>query len=173
MTVFTMLKNNKRLTVQVNELINFTEQRKKKLYDAIEILESVVNSQRFKDRFLSAKFIETNGMTNEQIYKMLMSGKDQFGGEDSDIDLHLTFYHRWWSRVVGYILPSGKQYINGKFFDSMDLPSIANNLLHEYMHRLGFIDPRRNPLQGVPYQTGNLCEELARGMLKSYPEIYK
>jgi len=120
-----------------------------------------MNSEAFKTAVLQLSFIERNGLSNQQIYDLIMSGNDTQEGPDREVDLELRFYYRWWSKVIGYVLPNGEQYLNGKFLDRMSAANVAGNLGHEYCHKLGFIDPNRDREQSVPYKVGYLIEELA------------
>jgi hypothetical protein len=147
------------LKVSVNQLNNFSQARKMKLIRSARLLEEVVNSLVFTEEFLKLDL----GVPGAKLLERFMSGGDQYGEADGDIDIDLTFYYRWWSKVVGYITQGGEQYINGKFFDRYNEAEIAGNLAHEYFHRMGYSDDAGE--MSIPYQVGYLVEEIGNNIL--------
>jgi hypothetical protein len=150
----------KKLTVDLNRLVGFNEANRKKIYDAITLIELVVNSLSFKREVLKLRFPGKDSGRNAAFYARFMSGASDHGGEDFDIDIDLTYYYSRWSRVVGYGLPGTiRTWINGKFLSWMKIHELAGHLVHEYVHKLGYQDDHGQ--NSVPYIVGYLVEELA------------
>ena len=92
-----------------------------------------------------------------------MSGADKFNKEaDQDIDVYLTIYYSFKS-TVGYTYPSTWwTWINRKFFSSFDESEVAGNVVHEYMHNLGYDHNTAKDHNSVPYATGYLVRDLIK-----------
>jgi hypothetical protein len=144
----------------------------------------VVNSEEFKTAVLNYSytyytrrwfrkiphvvkgFDRNNGHSPLKIYEKFMSGASILQPEaDGDIDIYLTLYFS--SRnVVGYGYPDTvKTWINGKFFVAWlktraGRASIIGNIVHEYMHKLGY-DDGAGEEHTVTYAYGNIAEEIA------------
>ena len=155
--------DKKELTVQVHGLKNFTDQEKVKFKDAVRLLHKVINSEDFKKRFLNLKLVETTGKTNIQIFKELFSGKDKFNTvSDHDVDVYATMYYSF-KRTVGYTYPdTWKTWINRKYFSNP--ADIAGNIIHEYMHNLGYGHSSPRQKMSVPYAAGDLVRDMINEM---------
>lgn len=157
---FKLRLEGKKLSVDINSLRYFSGDRKAKILKAAEYLMAVFNSEEFRHWFLMLKFRGKDEGTNQMLYDRLMSGETDYGGPDSDIDIDLTYYRSWWSRVLGYGLPGTiRTWINGKYLDGMDTEELTGHLAHEYFHKFGLDDDYGS--MSVPYQVGNLVERLA------------
>jgi hypothetical protein len=89
------------------------------------------------------EFDYNRGLNNEQIYDCLMSGKEVVG--DGKIDHTAQVYLRVDRSnrrgVVGYGYPGDKwQYTYAWVFKQYSIQALADNLCHEYIHKLGFDD---------------------------------
>jgi len=153
------------LKVKINNATNFTAVELVKLKTAAAILEKVVNSVEFKDRILSRQpFANNEGLTNQQIYDLIQTGKEILSPEeDHEIDVDITMYWKWGS-VIGYTYPNTlKTWINRRFYKQFDAVGIAGNIMHEYLHKMGFDHDFYNTAKrpnSVPYAVGYLVEEL-------------
>lgn len=123
----------------------FTEKELIKLEQARVNLELITNSQLFKREFLRADFSgetsEWRHKTNEEIYEHFMSGAETLQPEkDNEADIDLTIFNpKPWTGTVGYTYPNTmRQWINRKFFWSLELYEIEGNICHEWSHKLGF-----------------------------------
>lgn len=156
-----------RITFEIHNKQNFTEAEKIKFKQALYYAEEVMNSQEFKTRFLQMPLVQTNGKTNQQIYEELMSGADKFNQEaDGDIDVYITMYYSF-RNTVGYTYPSTwYTWINRKFFSGFNYADVAGNVVHEYMHNMGYDHKRATDKWSVPYAVGYLV----RDMIKEYLE---
>jgi hypothetical protein len=154
------------LDIEVHGTKEFSEEERKKFAEAIKKVHKEINSQEFRTRFLSLPLEQTNGMTNVEIYDMLMSGRDKFNkAEDKDIDVYITMYYSW-KNVIGYTYPSTWwTWINRKFFSRFDLGEIGGNIVHEYMHNMGFGHRSPSDKMSVPYATGYLIRDMIKERL--------
>lgn len=153
------------ITIQVHERVNFTSAEVEKHQKACEEAVKVLNSKRFKELFLKEKLTNKQGFTNLEIYEKLMSGSDKKNPEaDRDIDVFVTMYYKN-NKVVGYTYPSIKEtYLNRKFFSSYDVADVACNLIHEYLHKVGFGHDSASEDSSIPYAIGYLVEKCIREM---------
>lgn len=160
------------LNAQIHAMNNFTEDERIKLLRAVKLLLAVVNSTKFKEMILQAKFTENtvNGKsyTNQEIYNYIMSGIDQLNPQkDFDIDIDITLYTPKWrrSKVCGYTNPNTRRtWINKYFLANADFAEVADNIIHEYCHKLGF-DHHKVWDTSVPYQVGGIVQNLAKEQL--------
>lgn len=143
---------------------NGTQKRKEKGLQAIEALNLVLNSQRFKNEVLKMKFTSNQGLTSEQIFTVLMSGAEKLNPlANYSWDFEIKFYTKNLSKVVGYTYPS-ITYINcnTKFFDKYSPAEIAGHFTHEYCHKLGFGHKSAKEKTSVPYAIGYLIRDLIK-----------
>ena len=135
-------------TVRLNSVSGFSENEKAKLQIALKFLETAINSELFKARVLThtwlgkKTFADNQGFTNEEIYNLIMSGKEVLKPvSDNVIDISLVIYTAMFRgrNVVGFTYPNtSTQWVNRRFFTTMTPAQIAGNLIHEYGHKLGF-----------------------------------
>lgn len=152
-----------KLKVKILDTSGFTKSDLDKIELATVIIEVVVNSIIYRELFLVAKFTETNGKTNQEIFNELLSGDCQFTDADGTIDLKLVMYYKRYSSVVGYFDGTPFSiFINRKFFSTP--LSIASNLLHEYLHIIGYSHYGAFETS-VPYLAGNTIFEKAAKQL--------
>lgn len=171
-------KSSNSLSVDVH-MRNFTEADKVKVYKAVEILETVMNSQEFKERIYNftfkgqKTFHQNNGLSNKDIYAQLMTGEEVLMPNSVGImnfDLSLYRSKNPWSKVKGYTKPDTMRiWMNKKYFRQSSWTSInvAGNMAHEWVHKMGFgHDYRHNADRPytVPYAVGYIVGEIAKEM---------
>jgi hypothetical protein len=154
------------LKFKIHKTDNFDYYQTQKLISSIEMLEKVINTNEFYKRFMELKLTSTHGMSNQEIYDLMMSGAEVLEPiEDNEADLFLTMYYSN-NSTVGYTYSNTKEkWVNKKFFDNYDASGIAKNLIHEWMHKLGFGHKSSKELTSVPYATGFLIEEMVKELL--------
>lgn len=151
---------------------NFDKSEQAKVDKAIEIIKKVVASSEFRNRVLNftyngkKQFVDNNGLTNAQIYQSLLDASEELlPGKDHQMDLELELYYSWTS-TVGYTYPDDLRiYMNTKFFDSYTPAEVADNVFHEWTHKLGYDHDSSYSVSrdsSVPYALGYLIEELGR-----------
>lgn len=152
------------------KLEGFNETRTIKMNKAIKLLKKVVNGIEFKRRVLEHKyrgettFVENDNLSNSEIFDKIMKGsEEQLVGENKTIDLIVHLYYSS-KNVVGYTYPSKLDiYVNRKYFDPNSLSKVAANLMHEWMHKLGFGHSyyynSARPYS-VPYAIGTMIKDI-------------
>lgn len=162
----------------VQEKINFN---RGSVYDtmmeAIEMVELIINSETFKEKVIG--FINTNGersytrnegLTNEEVYLRLMEGKEVVDQQTpGEMNLYIQQYHRWWSKVIGYtkIGSSKFMWVNWKFYKNFAASEIASNIVHEWIHLMGFYHDSASDHDSVPYAIGYITRNLVEQYIKS------
>jgi hypothetical protein len=157
----------KGLKVNVHSRDGFTMEEIQKHETAMGMLEQVVSSVQFRERVLTTKLVRTNGMTNVQVYELIMSGAETLGtdGADHEIDLYLEMYSAR-GKVVGYTRPDTiKEWLNRNFFSGFGYPEICDNAFHEWLHKLGFDHISAKDYDSVPYALGYLVEQMVKELM--------
>lgn len=152
--------------------VNFKPKEEKKVRDAVKIIKQVIVSHEFKERVLNyrfkgeRKFNGNDGLTNEEIYLKILKGAEQIGNKQNNntMDVELELYHQK-TNTIGYTYPNTVRiWMNTKYFSKYTPVKIADNLMHEWMHKLGFsheIAWTKDRDHSVPYAIGYIVEELA------------
>lgn len=152
-------------------LVNFPQEQEAKVHKAVELIKKVVASPEFKERILNhtyegkKTFVDNKGLSNEQIYQIIADGSEtMIPGKNGRIDVELELYQQA-NTTIGYTYPNTTRiWINTKYFNKYTPVQVADNLFHEWLHKLGFdhaikYSKKRN--YSVPYAIGYLVEELA------------
>lgn len=106
------------------------------------------------------EFNDNEGYDNEEIYNILMSGKEKLStdGADREADVFLELDRRSNRRVLGYTYAnSTKQWIYNNFFRNGDIWDVAGNIAHEWVHKMGFTHDYKYTSTrefSVPYAVG-------------------
>jgi hypothetical protein len=158
---------------------NFTQDDQAKVYKAKDMLEIIINSREFKQRVLNftwkgkKQFNNNNGLTNTQIYDLLMTGEEvMMPGSTGIMNFDLTLYRSKnpWSKVKGYTLPDTMRiWMNKKFFrkSSWTPIDVAGNMAHEWVHKMGFghdYNHNADRPYSVPYAVGYIVTDIAKEM---------
>ena len=158
-------------------LRNFLAKDAEKINQAVKILNTVMNSQEFKQAVLSytfegeKRFHKNKGMTNQEIFNHLMTGAEDLMPEvDHIMNFDLTLYRSLnpWSKVKGYTLPDTMRiWMNTRYFkrSSWTKYDVAANMAHEWVHKMGFGHAyENNPdrAHSVPYAIGRIVGDLAK-----------
>lgn len=163
------------LRVEFSELQGFSSSELVKVHSAADILERTVNSPEFRSAITNhtyqgqKTFVQNNGLSNEQIYEKILTGAEMLKPEiNHTIDLNLTIYwSSWFSRgTVGYTYPDTLRiWVNRRHFQYFEPRSVAANMMHEWMHKIGFDhdfkSTSRRPYS-VPYAVGELVIKTAQ-----------
>ena len=153
---------------------NFTPKEIKRLEEARVNLETICNSELFRDKFLAADFHGETSIwkykTNKEIYIHFMSGAEVLQPElDGEADIDLTIFNpKPWTTTVGYTYANTiKQWINRKFFWALKIWGVMGNIVHEWGHKLGFgHDYKRTARR--PF---SICYQLNRIIKECYYEL--
>lgn len=152
-------------------MVNFPQKQEEKVQKAVELIKKVVADPEFKKRIIEhtydgkKTYVDNKGLTNEEIYQMILDGSETMvPGKNGRIDVELELYHQD-TRTIGYTYPNTTRiWVNTKYFDKYTPVQVADNLFHEWMHKLGFdhaLKYSKSRNYSVPYAIGYLVEELA------------
>ena len=170
----------------VREEVRFPAGRQgDRLEDAIDLLYDVINSEEFKRRVLtytrpngqrgfSKNYLWNNSderLSSEEIYQIIMTGDEKMRpGTEGEMNLNIKKYGSFWTRfsgVIGWTSPSSSKWINvhWKFYKRYTVDQMVGNLMHEWIHLLGFLHGNEAMHEEVPYVVGGIASEIAREML--------
>lgn len=153
-------------------LVNFDAAQEEKVRKAVDLIKKVIASPEFRKRVLeyqykgNNRFIDNHGYTNEEIYQKILDGAEMMGNKtkNNTMDVELELYHQK-TKTIGYTYPNTVRiWMNKKYFSRYTPIKVADNLMHEWMHKLGFtheVTWSRDRDHSVPYAIGYLVEELA------------
>lgn len=148
---------------------------------SIQKLELVLNSERFKQKVFATKFTKTQGMSNQEIYDLIIKAHEVqgLGGNDNVVDLRIRTLtlekdgEKWmrncepnsWAGTIGIdgqgdgvtaICPQRLK----MWSEKNDYGSLAGHYAHEYMHILGFSHSGLNKRKSLVYKIGDIVEEV-------------
>lgn len=164
------------LTVKAMSIQGFKGEKLAKLEEAFRVLEIAVNSEEFKERVINFKntrgeraFASNKGLTNEEIYRIFMEGRETLQPEtEGEMNFYLKLYYRPWSKVIGYTTPTTNVInINWKFFKNYRPSDVAANLAHEWTHKIGFGHTSAKEHDSVPYAIGYIVGDIAERIMKN------
>lgn len=153
-------------------LTNFNREQEEKVKKAVEIIKKVVAMKEFRDRVLNYaykgenRFFDNDGMTNSEVYQKLLDGAEKIGNtaKNNTLDVELELYYQS-TNTIGYTYPNTVRiWMNTKYFNKYTPIKVADNLMHEWMHKIGFthaVTWSKDRDHTVPYAIGYLIEELA------------
>jgi len=175
--------------VKVNvEIQNAKPEHKEKLIEAAKLAGEVLSSPSFNSAVLNFSysytyrvsfwrriyktevvqgFYQANGMSNQDILNTINLGDElQNGNKDGEVDVIINVQYPGKRGVLGWTYPDViQQYISGWFLDDATVPELVGNLVHEWLHKIGFDhDYRATSLRpySVPYAIGDIAEKIAR-----------
>jgi hypothetical protein len=154
------------------KLDNFDSTQEDKVLAAADLIKKVVATEEFKNKILNhtykgkKMFVDNGGLSNAQIYKRILEGSEKLRpGIDNEMDLDLEVFRRN-DNTVGYTYPNViKVWMNAKFLNKNAPYKVTTNMMHEWLHKLGFKHSRnRTPSRPytVPYAIGYLVAKIAR-----------
>ena len=156
-----------------------TSARIAKYKRAICIVKKVMDDQVIKDKIMSFdspyttnKFYDTSD-TNAQVLQHIKDGNETLQPtKDGELDVEVEFYYAATS-TVGYTYPSSKRiWVNTKFFDGYTPSSVAANLTHEWLHKLGYkhaVNYSDSRNYSVPYAIGSMVRSLGKPLESKCP----
>jgi hypothetical protein len=154
--------------------VNFEAHQEEKIRKASELIRKVISSETFKRRVLNYRyngkkaFIDNDGLTNAQIYKKILAGRELMTnlGKNHTMDLEIELYSDPDSITIGYTYPNiVRIFMNAKYFNRFLPYEVADNMMHEWLHKLGFDHSVENTPErphSVPYAIGYIMRDLAR-----------
>ena len=157
--------------LEINAVLrDFSSTQENKMEAALEKLNIVLNSEEFRIKVLnhtyngSKTFVDNKGQSNLQIYKTILKGAETLNRiEDQEVDVDITLYYAN-NSTVGYTYPNvNKIWVNNKFFATYTHGSVAANVAHEWLHKLGYGHASArtaNRDYSVPYGIGSIVRGL-------------
>ncbi|MCT4641939.1 MAG: hypothetical protein N4A33_06530 [Bacteriovoracaceae bacterium] len=173
---------------------NLGKKQKKKFVKALAMLEPVLNSEAFKKRVLSyvrpehsepgyqKNYLWSNKnkrLSPSQIYDIIMKADEKMipatiGKMNINSWVKVCkWYERpftWCKKVIGSTSPSSSKMmkLNWKFYKSFETHQMVSNIVHEWLHLLGFLHgPSATMRMEVPYVVGAIAGEVAKEMIES------
>ena len=165
-----------------------------KFEHALELLDEIMNSEEFKRRVISY-VREVNGewvnsyqksylwynrdevLSPEDVYNVLMEGNEKMR-PSTLAEMNLNSYVkvcRWWEKwstwcrkVIGSTAPSKSKWIklNWKFYRKYEVNNMVANMVHEWIHLLGFLHGKDRMREEVPYVVGAIAGQLAAEIIE-------
>lgn len=144
------------LVIKCDKFENFSKQDIVIARQGLKALETCLNDSEFKSIVERTSFSEMNGMSKDQMFKLLLSGADMMDKrEDGILDLAFSMYYSRFSRVIGWVTSGTRMiHVNKKYFGQPK--DFASNAFHEYMHMLGFGHKSATDYGSVPYKMNEL-----------------
>ena len=164
--------------------------QKKKFEEALKIVEEVLNSQEFKtkvigyqrvkgDRSFQKNYLWNDSkklLSNEDIYEIIMTGDEKMRpGTKGEMNINswvkicsgFQSLGTWCRAVIGSTTPHTSKWItyNWKFYSYFSTPDMVANMVHEWIHLLGFLHGSVNMDKEVPYVVGEIAGEVAKELL--------
>lgn len=154
------------------KFVNFEVEQEEKVNKAVDIIKKVIASDEFRTRVINftyngaRSFVDSKGMTNEQIYLKLLQGAEKLVPEDdNEMDLELELYYSS-KNTVGYTYPNTVRiWMNTKFFTPYTPTQVAGNIFHEWTHKLGFEHASSYSVardSSVPYAIGYIIRDIGK-----------
>lgn len=170
--------------------------QKEKFRQALNILEEVMNSDEFRRMVLSYKrsdgkrlfqknYLWSNSgsrLSNEDVYNLLMQGNESKVIPNTKGEMNINSFvkictntewnvtnKRWCRGVIGSTNPWKSKWmtLNWQFYATYSVPSMVSNIVHEWIHLLGFLHGNVNMREEVPYVVGSIAGKVATQILNS------
>lgn len=157
------------------KFINISSAEQEKFDKAIEIIKKVVATSEFRKAIIDhtyggkKTFNENRGLSNLQIYQKILEGAERLTPKKNNaMDMEVELYYAD-NSTVGYTLSNSRRiWVNNKFFVKNSPQSVAANLMHEWLHKLGFghaVEYSASRDFTVPYAVGRMIRVLGRKLL--------
>lgn len=152
---------------------NFNNTQEAKVEKAVELMKKVIASKAFRDRVINftyngkKTYVDNGGFTNSQIYQIILDGAEKMGvtSKNNTLDVELELYYAATS-TIGYTYPNVTRiWMNTKYFNNYTANQVAGNLMHEWVHKLGFGHASSYSVSrdsSVPYAIGYIMQELTK-----------
>lgn len=174
--------------------------QKLKFEKALSLIEEVMNSEEFKIKVIA--YVRTvnsqqvrsyqknflwndthKRLSNEEIYQVIMNGDEKMKpGTLGEMNFNswVKMCSGWrgattWCRsVVGSTTPHTDFWItlNWIFYSYFETHHMVANMVHEWLHLLGFLHGSARVHEEVPYVVGEIAGEVAKDILKRENGLY-
>lgn len=129
--------------------------------------EEIVNSALFREEMLKKEFAYTD-KTSAEVLEAMLAGSELLIRDANGVwNWEVGFYYKKRTKVLGWTNASILTvWVNTAKFDYMDDEEVMANIVHEYLHKIGFDHRSAKDWKSVPYAVGYLVEEIARKKIK-------
>lgn len=157
-------------------LLNANDQQKDKIIKATQLIKKVIGTEEFRLQILNytfngkRQFHQNLNRSNEAVYQMILQGAETVGNirQNNRMDVGVEFYYQD-TTTIGYTYSHvSKIWMNTKYFDQFDHVRVADNLIHEWMHKLGFDHETKwseEREHSVPYAVGYIVENIGQKLI--------
>jgi hypothetical protein len=164
---------NEAYTFETNiNFINTTVTQEEKFNKALEVIKNVIATEEFRTRVINhtysgiKTFVDNGGFTNSQIYQMILEGAETLRPlKNNTMDMGVETYYAS-TTTIGYTYPNSTQiWVNTKYFNTNTVAQVASNLMHEWLHKLGFKHATYYSTSrdySVPYAIGRMIGSIGR-----------
>lgn len=163
---------NLALTFDTNVITySMTSSQEAKIQNAEDKIMKVIETESFRNKVLNhtyggvKRFNNNNGLSNSQIYLRILEGMENYKKtKNNQMDLNIKVYYEN-SSTVGYTTTTSSYInMNTKFLNSYTSNQVTRNMVHEWLHKLGFSHAVNYSVSrdySVPYAIGKIVESLA------------
>jgi hypothetical protein len=148
------------------DFISMTLTQEEKFNLAVDLIKRVVATDEFRDRVVNhtyngvKTYVDNGGYTNEEIYQKLLEGAETLQpAKNNTMDMEVELYYEN-STTIGYTnTGTTRIWVNTKYFNTNPIKSVASNLMHEWLHKLGFRHAVNYSISrdySVPYAVGRI-----------------
>jgi len=137
---------------------------------ALQLLDSIVNTPRFKEEVLNGHFTHKKGMTNLQIYNLFMSNSPEIKNIRQHLTLEIDTTYLWNVTYqqgshpsIGYDNQPGDSLVHTvqvQLIKNLSVGDYAAHIAHEYCHMIGFTHPWPWKYRGVPYGIQDIISDM-------------
>lgn len=150
--------------------LNGDKERAAKYLEAVAQVQAVVNSPEFKNEVLLKSFTSTRKSPADVLLDMEKASEILSPGDNGIWEWEFAFYYKKRTKVIGWTNAATKTvWLNRAKFDYMELAEIADNVAHEYMHKIRYDHSSASDLRSVPYAIGYLVESMVRARMAPVP----
>jgi hypothetical protein len=150
---------------------NMTSSQEAKIQKAEDKIKNVIASEAFRTALLNhtyngrKTFVDNKGLSNLQIYNKIVDGAEKLQPtKNNSMDMGVKLYYQN-SSTVGFTTTLSKNInMNTKFFNTYSATNVSRNMMHEWLHKLGFshaVNYSTSRNYSVPYGVAKILERLA------------
>jgi len=162
---------NEAYTFDTNiDFLNTTTTQQEKFDRAIELIKRVVATEEFRTAVINhtyngkKTYVDNGGFTNSQIYQKMLEGAETLQPlKNNTMDMEVELYYAATS-TVGYTNSGTTRiWVNTKYFNTNSIVGVAANLVHEWLHKLGFrhaVSYSTSRDYSVPYAVGRMISRI-------------
>jgi hypothetical protein len=138
-----------------------TDDQTAMIQKGFQILNQIISSPQFKARFLAFEFVQTNGMSNQQLWDLFEKSSPIV----MNVDLHdmgWTYDHVYHTVGLDDASDPDTIYLNSYIVDTSF--TVGDCSLHETWHKLGLSHEAPTDSTSVPYGANQLYEDTANDL---------